>query len=132
MSHAHTTFVRAFEKLSNEVEFKEGWKNGTGYFDGAVKDKVLEVGERARCTDPHGRRMILVGTPFGTAVAFERYVDSEDSSKVIVSNMPRAARMMVADGAMNENDIMNSFGMDSMNIGTNLQWIIDEGKKLSA
>lgn len=130
-------FATAFAKIETTLEYNAEWDNGTGYFDNAVRMVELAAGERARSTDLSGRNIIMVGTPFGTAVAFERFsprtVDGvEERSGVIVSNVPRIVRTMVQDGRMDENCFFNNFGMDSSNVGTNMKWIVEAGQKLQA
>ena len=81
---ANVQFEKQFNSIKTTVEFKETWKNGTGYFDNAVFDK--EINEISKSTDAHGRRIIIIPTMVGNVVVFERYKGGD----VIVSNAPRA------------------------------------------
>ena len=57
-------FDGVFEKVTTEVVYDIQWENGTGYLDGAVKARLgIRAGEVAKCLDPKGRRIVLVGTP---------------------------------------------------------------------
>lgn len=82
--NALSAFHTAFQAISLEVEFKMDWKNGTGYFQCDKVDRITE-GDRAKCVDDHGRRMILIGTRVGTIVLFERH---NTNTGVIVANVP--------------------------------------------
>jgi hypothetical protein len=117
MSVQNTEFTRVFNKIEMTVDFDAAWANNTGYYDNAVKLVKLAEGQRAKSTSDNGRRMILVGTAFGTCVAFERYTQNTDSSFVIVSNVPQPLNKIIRSGQMDEGVFMNMFGYDSMNIG---------------
>lgn len=84
-------FQERYEAISLEVPYNPEWGNGTGYFDGAVKDPavaaLLPVGAMGRCTDEYNRKMILIGTSAGTVVIFPRY---SDDNQRLVYNMPFA------------------------------------------
>jgi hypothetical protein len=87
-------FGALYDSLEDSViEFNPAWKNGTGYFDGAVRaDFGLAPGKMARsyCPDSQ-RRIIVIGTPKGNMVMFERYSSSviDRQSFVIVYNTNR-------------------------------------------
>lgn len=87
---SNTTFNTAFDSINNTVEFKQSWSNGTGYYDNAVHD--FEITEISKTTDPKNRKMILVPTPVGNVVVFERYTDGAHG--IIVSNAPLAIEKM--------------------------------------
>jgi len=80
-------FKKCFDSIQNAVPFDHSWKNGTGYFDHATNMIELPAGELAKSTDDFGRRIILVGTRFGTVVVFDRYKNQSDGG-VYVSNIP--------------------------------------------
>lgn len=66
-----------------EITFNPKWNNGTGYFDGAVDyddAPVLAVGEVVRSVtpEPNNRKILIVGTPVGNVVAFQRYTNRND------------------------------------------------------
>lgn len=72
-----------------EITFNVNWNNGTGYFDNAVASydaPKLGLGEMGKATDNHGRHLLIVNTPVGNVVLFERFNDPLNS--VIVSNAP--------------------------------------------
>lgn len=122
-SAASTAFNALYNKIDKVIPFSESWYNGTGYLDNAVKEVTLQVGERAK-TETTGdgvfkRRVILIGTPVGTAVFFERYLPEKDGTRcgTIVNNVPRQLNGFVASGAVSEQDIVNFIGEDYRNIG---------------
>lgn len=118
MSVQNTEFTRVFDKIEMVIPFDKAWANDTGYFDNAVELVKLAEGQRAKATVPCGRRIILVGTAFGTCVAFERYSPGTGSAFVITSNVPRQLNQIIRSGMMDECTFMNQFGYDKMNIGT--------------
>ena len=70
-------FTRHYE-AAREIQFNQSYNNGTGYFDSLVwADLGLADGEVVRMhTGPENRRRILiVGSPFGNIVVFDRYTD---------------------------------------------------------
>lgn len=82
-------FQRIFREIQTEVPFDPSWANGTSYLDGAV-DYPLSPGEMVKTTDNYGRRVIMIGTRFGTVVVFDRYQGQTDGG-VYVSNRPQSA-----------------------------------------
>lgn len=67
-------FQRAFDSTGARIAFSMDWKNGTGYLDGLVQADVgLRAGEVACAVDDFHRRVLVVGTPVGNIVVFERY-----------------------------------------------------------
>ena len=81
-------FQRIFREIQTEVPFDPSWANGTGYLDGAVYHP-LPPGKMAKTIDNYDRRVILIGTRFGTVVVFDRYRGQTDGG-VYVSNRPRS------------------------------------------
>jgi hypothetical protein len=86
--------------VATPIEYKTEWNNGTGYMNGATSDMELNrqhpVGSVlcARC--PQGRVVLIVTTPVGNAVVFQRYSDRTD---VIVANIPEGIRIMYETAA---------------------------------
>ena len=81
-------FQRIFQQIQNEIPFDPSWTNGTGYLDGAVSHP-LPPGKMAKTIDNYDRRVILIGTRFGTVVVFDRYQGQTDGG-VYVSNRPQS------------------------------------------
>jgi hypothetical protein len=79
-------FEKHFDQIEKTVEYNAKWENGTGYFNHLVTNKDLQtslnIGEMAKCTDPHGRKMIIMQTSLGLLVVFARHVDEKTSFRV--------------------------------------------------
>lgn len=110
---SNTTFNAAYDRISNAVEFNPSWKNGTGYLDNAVHDKSIEVASTT--IDDIGRKVIIVPTPVGNVVVFERH--SNGSSPVVVSNAPLAIEKL-AFGL----DLGSSLGDDALAFYLGDEW----------
>jgi len=86
-----------------EVPFNPAWKNHTGYLDFAVRGKnalkadlssrnyAKIIGERFKFTDDQNRRGIIVTTPVGNIVVFERYNNGDRG--IFVMNSSDGFRM---------------------------------------
>lgn len=112
-----STFNAIFDDIANTIEYKHEWENGTGYFDGAVYSVALNPGERAKALTPWKRRIVFVGTRYGTCVFFERYMPEEGATDIrVVSNVPQRAVGLVTDGLLSTEDFYK-FTNGSLNIG---------------
>jgi hypothetical protein len=92
-SDAAIRFNVAYES-AEKIDFNANWNNGTGYYDHAVDGEhapKLALGQVVATKSPakNNRRIILVGTPFGNAVMFERYSDDDS---VLTRNVPDQLR----------------------------------------
>ena len=70
-------------KEIKNVEFNAAWKNGTGYFDGAMNGPdapTLEAGEVISFMDDYDRPGFIIGLPksLGNLVVFQRYSGRSD------------------------------------------------------
>ena len=122
------TYCAILIKNGKEVPFRIEWANGTGYFDGAVKDDLgLAPGELAAssATGEDKRRIIFVGTRFGNVVIFERYTPKEDGNEniVVVVNRPSKLSRFVKNGAMSTEHFeeLTGCGIFSWNIGVDIE-----------
>lgn len=110
-------FNNVFNEITNAVAYNTEWENGTGYFDNAVYTVALNPGERAKSTSTGGRRIIFIGTRFGTCVFFERYLAEEGASNIrVVSNVPGRLVGLVIEGPQSTEDF-HKFTNGSLNIG---------------
>ena len=130
MSYASKQLNDIFNQASViTVEYDSNWENGTGYFDGAVKAEFPELksGDRWKTTDPNGRKIVGVKTPFGNVVVFERYSNGD----IITNNTPRECSGVVRSGSMSEGEILSALGYFEFdtNIGKLLQLAVDLGRK---
>lgn len=90
------SFNTAFETAYNDrqiegskrsrTEYNPAWKNGTDYFDGLVPDRSIEC--VCVSTDPKGRRLVIIPTPEGNVVFFDR---SSSRNGVIICQAPLSA-----------------------------------------
>lgn len=129
-----SVFARAFNKSEiKEIEFDPRWSNGTAYFDKATSHP-LKPGELAKCRDQHGRRMILIGTRFGTIVVFDRYV-GQDEAGVYVINTPKSVvidQLVDSCGSVGESDmikLLDGWGILEDNIGNVIEQMAAEFSK---
>lgn len=87
-------------KIERFVPFDPKWNNGTGYFDHLVNDDLeLEDGEVVRFVDNMMRNGIIIGSPLGNLVIFERRARKLDKVQdhdtvIMVTNLPRELRWM--------------------------------------
>lgn len=122
-------FDSHYAQIEQTIEFKEEWANGTSYFDGAVWTP-LQPGELAKSVDPYGRKIILVGTRYGTCVFFERYARQDPSDELItvVSNTPARVRSLVTDGNIGYDEFSRCV-TKSANIGTAIEKLFSDFKR---
>ena len=90
------SFDKFFDYCDNVLEFNPAWKNGTGYFNGAMTVELPE-GEMAISMGDCKRRILMIGTANGTAVFFERYTLGHGPF-VVVHNTPNHIRATVPGG----------------------------------
>lgn len=120
-------FTEAFEnlqKLEEVIVFNPSWANGTGYFDGAVNEP-LQPGKIKATNDPSMRRLILIGTRFGTIVVFDRFSNQTDNG-VFVTNAPNNSiiDLAVSGSSVGETEmlvLLGGWGMVKENIGTQIE-----------
>ena len=108
------------------IPFDPEWDNGTGYFDGIVRDELgLAPGEAAHFIDDADRLAVVVGTRFGNVVVFTRYQGG--GRDAVVSNIPRELKGWLPGSAWNADQInFNlSVGLASQNVGARLELLAD-------
>lgn len=74
---ARDLFENAFSKIKTAIEFNKEWSDGQGGFGPAIGHPDLQSlcpGEIIKSETPGHRRMILIGTSYGPAVVYERYM----------------------------------------------------------
>lgn len=115
-----------------DIEFDVKWKNGTGYLDGACAAN-LERGEMRKCFDDLGRRVILIGTRFGTIAVFDRYSKQHDDGVYVINtpSSPTIKAMVDRCGGVGEADmlrLMGGWGIIRDNIGAQIEHMAEEFK----
>ena len=93
-------FEAAFDEIEVTLAYDRNWENGTGYFDPAVKkggpvEVILPPGGMARSTDENKRKIIFIGTLFGTWAIFQRY---DKNNGVYKNNSSRDLEAQKVDG----------------------------------
>lgn len=108
------------------IEILESDRNTTGYFDGLVTRNLRQpVGTILRAISNGTRRLLIVVTPVGNVVLFERYVAGEHGA--LVTNLPNSLRAIIQSGRVDQNTVNMITGgayMPSYNIGYSLQSVI--------
>ena len=97
-------FEGVWKDCIQSIEFDPEWNNGTDYYNGAM-DVKIKPGSivKSRSPEPNNRRILLIGTSFGTIVLFERYTPIEGKRITVVGNMPsKIARLMGATSEISE------------------------------
>lgn len=134
MSNAATgagrIFSQVFEKIENVIEYSRSWENKTGYLDNAASIVNLKPAEMAKSVDHNGRRIILIGTRFGTVVVFDRFI-GQTNGGVYVTNAPRnyIFRALMSGTAVGEQEmalLLGSWGIIKENIGYVIEQIAQD------
>ena len=78
-------FENTFTKIKRVLEFNKEWSDGQGGFGPAVSHsdfQCLYPGEIVKSETPGKRRMIIVGTTYGPAIIYERYMPRDKRGQV--------------------------------------------------
>lgn len=123
-SHRRAFFELFEDAFSNNrwVAYDPAWGNGTGYFDNAVDLVKLSPGETACSADPKGRRILFIGTRFGSVVVFQRL---PNTSILAVNRPAKIARMFVLSNRIDEESGYLVFGSFN-NIGKRIEAFFNE------
>lgn len=95
---------KAFEysliKIKESVPFNPEWRSDNGYFENAI-NFPLESGKvvKSVCTNSD-RRLILVGTPLGTVVVFERFAPKTGQKFVLIHNSHKELAPMLGTSGL--------------------------------
>lgn len=126
-------FTERYNQVTTVIDFDPKWANGTGYYDHAVEKVDLKPGEMAKSFDAGtSRRIILIGTRFGSVVVFDRYTNQGEGG-VYVTNEPAnfVIKQFVPSGSIGEHSMYVLLG--SWGIETNLGKTIEKmAKELAA
>jgi hypothetical protein len=124
------TFARIYDE-ARKIEFNPNWNNGTGYMDHAVAGlnaPLLANGEVIACVtpSPNDRKLVIVGTPLGNVVVFQRYTDREDIFAWCATMQFRRAMIPMIPAMPDAEDIEMLLGSDVVaNIGLKMQAAMD-------
>ncbi len=132
-SQAVLARMTAFNDVWNtarKVDYKSAWANGSN-FDHAVIGEhapVLKNGEvvASRTPSPNDRKLVIVGTPMGNVVVFQRYTDREDLLCYGATFQLRRNMAPLVPVVLDTCDVVYLLGAeDRMNIGQLLQNAMD-------
>ncbi len=125
MSIQGRIFTDAYNSIFSVIPYDKAWSNTTGYFDYLVDLVKLAPGKIAKSMDPNMRRMILIGTRFGTIVVFDRY-SGQIENGVWVCNRPHSkvidsltSGTSIGQGEMVT--LLGSWGNLNNNIGSTIE-----------
>lgn len=129
MSLQGKIFTEAYNTIKQTIRYNSDWMDNEGYFPGAITAVKLDIGRLAKSVDDVGRRIILIGTRFGTVVVFDRYTEQVEDG-VWVSSRPnsRVIYELMSKGPIGISEmitIMGSWG----NIGDNIGNVIEHMAK---
>lgn len=85
------TIVNVIASIVPSVPYCAEWENGTGYFDGAVNEKICEVGATVSSVTSAGRAILIHATAYGNVIIFNRHTNSGN----VVMNTNRALQGIV-------------------------------------
>lgn len=132
-NETHRTFLSRFYEIADEFEVVAEDSNGTGYYDGLVLRSLRKpVGSILRAITPgaNNRRMLVVVTPVGNVVIFERFTGGDKG--VLVSNVPLTLRHMLNDGSVKLDMLNVALGGEygTPNIGLALSYILEAARDI--
>ncbi len=132
-------FQKRFNQIQKVIPYNPLWCTGTGYFDYAVgfrdRDGVppvrLEPGEEVKCISelPNNRKMIFIGTPYGTLLIFERYTDGKYGVIAYNASMDLTNMSILHQGYLSDRDMDFVFGF---NFKDNIGSVLAEAKEVFA
>lgn len=115
-------FNRHFNAIEKSIQFREDFKNGTGYLDGVVELADVDEGDLVTMLDDYGRKCILVGTLFGTVVIFQRYSESEEAFAINYPQVLSSLGLYTGTARIqSEAEIHHLFGTHEDNIGVKIK-----------
>lgn len=125
-SATHAVFLKRFYATTEEFEVIASDSNGTGYYDGLVLRNLRKpIGTMLRAITPgeNNRRMLVVVTPVGNLVIFERFTGGDKG--VVVTNMPTMLRLILVSGTVSLEQLRYMIGDEfgGSNIGQALNYI---------
>lgn len=78
-------FTGAYRKIEKTIPYQMEWKDDEGYYSGIHRHVRLESAEMVKTEDENGRRIIFIGTRFGTIAVFDRYPDQSEGGVYVTS-----------------------------------------------
>lgn len=85
-------FNRAYNQIAHDVEYDRKWSDGKGYHTPFSEHQNQfdqhEAGSVFRVLTPGDRRMIIVKTPYGAMLIYERYIPNDKRGQFLVVAAP--------------------------------------------
>ncbi len=115
-----------------DVGFSPRWMDDDGYFGPLVSVPFPKArgGDRLKCTDPNGRRALIIVTAAGNAVFFERFPYTGQTDQVVVVHCESEALYpLILPGALTEQQF-RVLTRHKRNIGHSVQHLVELGATL--
>lgn len=124
-TRAGRAFFRAWQQIEKTIEFQPEWANELGYYDNAVGAIQLEPGCMAKTYDNQNRRMIFVGTRFGTIIVND-FLSGQEEGGYYIKALPAVltVRLLLSSQDLNGEQmemILGNFGVMGKNIGVKIE-----------
>ena len=106
-----TSFDKVYESTKKKVPYDSKWENGTGYLNGLCNEMLgLKIGEVAKTVDGAERKILMMGTPYGNIVIFQRYTGKD--YPIVCNESMGARKVMIATKSGVDEDGDTTYGYD--------------------
>ena len=124
--YAIFVFNQVFNEIEETIQFNMRWIDSAGDLDN-ITSAVIDPGCRMKTTDIYGRRVILIGTRFGT-VAVHELVPNQNStgSYVCAFNESPTLLALIGSDIVTADNIRGIIGKDCANVGERVEVIFQE------
>jgi hypothetical protein len=123
VTEAGCIFYNRFNSVETEIPFNTDWKNGTGYYDGAL-DIPMVQGNVVKSYDPTSDRLlVIIGCAGGNIVVHERYSGGNTAGVFVKTSENRLLDMVgIPSGAIGLQSMIRLLGDWSIdnNIGVKM------------
>jgi hypothetical protein len=123
VTEAGCIFYNRFNAIQKEIPFDTNWKNGTGYYDGALDIPMIQ-GHMVKSYDlTSNRLLVIIGCAGGNIVVHERYGDGNTAGVFVKTSENRLLDMVgIPSGAIGLQSMIRLLGDWSLinNIGVKM------------
>lgn len=111
VTEAGCIFYNRLNSIKTEILFEDKWKNGTGYYDGAL-DIHMAQGDMVKSYDPTSDRLlVIIGCAGGNIVVHERYGDGNTAGVFVKTSENRLLDMVgIPSGAIGLQSMIRLLG----------------------
>lgn len=111
VTEAGCIFYNRFNSIEKQIPFEDKWKNGTGYYDGAL-DIPMVPGTMVKSYDPTSDRLLaIIGCAGGNIVVHERYSDGNTAGVFVKTSENRLLEMVgIPTGAIGLQSMIRLMG----------------------